>query len=382
MFDDLKPKGALEEAFRQPSRAEIRAEKDSEYNSRMKNAMRFIGENMATCAIVLATTVLVTSVFGDVGVNLFSAYTVMDFILTLSVFLLVEYMASKSGARCGKTYDEYKSLHKLYLDMREAIYKRGIALMDIFCLWQIDVEYEYYLRRQCKKLKIDYKEYCEVYSKMSLEDLADMFTHKGEERLKISAKNPIRSGIAAYRYAKVSDTAKNIFYLRSIQHIELTPEILLTDGKPRRSRGGVGISGEEHLEKQTTGFGHVVATMLMTLLTVAPMFIAKGWSWTLAFAAAMKLVGVFLRYYRGYSSGAAAFNTVEVKHLGDKIQYFHLYNEYLDKEIYLEFNGKYGDLPYGTEKETEAYENKYSDSEGGRPETEHDLGGAEIHVGV
>ena len=334
MFDDLKP----DDTYREPTKAEVRAEKDREYNSRMKNTMRFIGENMATCAIILATTLLVTSVFGDVGVNLFSAYTVMDFILTLCVFLLVEYMASKSGARCGKTYDEYKSLHKLYLDMREAIYKRGIALMDIFCLWQIDVEYEFYMRRRCKKLKIDYNEYCEKYSKMSLEELSDMFTHKGEVRPRFTLKSPIRSAIAVYRYAKVSDTAKNIFYLRSIQHIELTPEILLTDGKPRRTRGGVGISGEEHLEKQTTGFGHIVATIFMTLVTVAPMFIAKGWSWTLVFAAAMKLVGVFMRYYRGYSSGANAFNTVEVKHLQDKIQYFHLYNEYLDKKIYLEFN--------------------------------------------
>jgi hypothetical protein len=147
--------------YREPTRAEKRAERDQRYNSRTKSTMRFIGENMATCAVVLATTLLVTSVFGDVGANFLSAYTVMDFVLTFAVFLLVEYMASKSGARCGKTYDEYKSLHKLYLNMREDIYKRGIALMDIFCLWQIDVEYEYYLRRRCKKLKIDYKEYGE-----------------------------------------------------------------------------------------------------------------------------------------------------------------------------------------------------------------------------
>ena len=83
----------------------------------------------------------------------------------------------------------------------------------------------------------------------------------------------------------------------------------------------------------------------MTLLTVMPMFMAKGWSWTLIFAAAMKLVGVFMRYYRGYSKGAQAFNTVEVKYLQDKIQYFHLYNEYLDKKIYLEFGDKYGEIP-------------------------------------
>lgn len=339
------------DAYREPTKAEIRAEKDREYNTRMKNTMRVIGENMATCTVVLATTLLVGSVFGDLGINLLSAYTVMDFVLTLAVFILIEYMASKSGARCGKTYEEYLDLHKIYLDMRAEIYKRGIALMDIFCDWQVDVEYEFYIRRRCKKLKIDYKEYCEKYSKMSLEELSDMFTHKGEKKPKFSIRHPIRSGIAVYRYAKVSDDAKNIFYLRSIQPIELTPEILLTDGKPRRSRGGVGISGEEHLEKQTTGFGHIVATIFMTLLTVMPLFIAKGWSWTLIFAAAMKLVGVFMRYYRGYSKGAQAFNTVEVKHISDKIQYFHLYNEYLDKKIYLKFGDKYGDIPVAEDDE-------------------------------
>jgi hypothetical protein len=337
MFD-LEKKGE----FRELSKAEMREEKDQEYNRKMKNTMRFIGENMATCTIVLATTLLVGSVFGDIGVNLMSHYLLMDFILTFSTYLLVEYMASKSGVRCGKTYGEYIDLHKLYLNMREDIYKRGIALMDMFCDWQVDVEYEYYIRRRCKKLKIDYKKYVEEYSKMSLEELAEMFTHKDKEKPKFSFKHPIKSAIAVYRAGKVSNLAKNIFYLRSIQHIELTPEILLTDGKPRRTRGGVGISGEEHLERKTTGFGHIVATIVMTLLTVLPMFIAKGWSWTLIFAAAMKLVGVFMRYYRGYSKGAQAFNTVEVKHISDKVQYFHLYNEFLDKKFYIKLKDKYG----------------------------------------
>ena len=339
-FDDL---GIKDDVFRDPTKEEIRADKDREYNRRMKSTMRFIGENMATCTIVLATTLLVGSVFGDIGVNLFNKYMIMDFVLTFSAYLIIEYMASKNGARCGKTYDVYIKLHETYLKMREEIYKRGITLMDMFCDWQVDVEYEFYIRRRCKKLKIDYKKYVEEYSKLSLEELSDMFTHKGEQRPRFTLRHPIRSGLAVYRYGKVSNLAKNIFYLRSIQHIELTPEILLTDGKPRRSRGGVGISGEEHLEKKTTGAGHIILTIIMTLLTVLPMFIAKGWSWTLLFAAAMKLVGVFMRYYRGYSSGAKAFNTVEVKHISDKIQYFHLYNEFLDKKFYIKLKDKYGD---------------------------------------
>ena len=67
------------------------------------------------------------------------------------------------------------------------------------------------------------------------------------------------------------------------------------------------------------------------------------------------------------------------------------YNEYLDKKIYLEFGDKYGEIP-GTRKAPESAENKITgetnnedkrcDSESGRAETQHDLGGAEIHVGI
>ena len=371
------------DSYREPTKAEIRAEKDREYNTRMKNTMRVIGENMATCTIVLATSVLVGSVFGDVGFNVFSEYMVMDFVLTFAVFMLVEYMASKSGVRCGKTYDEYISLHKIYLDMREAIYRRGVALMDIFCDWQVDVEYEYYIRRRCKKLKISYNDYAEKYSAMSLEELSDMFTHKGEEKPKFSLRHPIKTAIAVHNYAKTSELAKDIVGLKAIKHIELTPEILLTDGKPRRTRGGVGISGEEKLEHQTTGIGHIIVTAIMVLMTVLPAFLSKGMSWSLLFVAVMKLVGVFARYYTGYNKGAQAFNTTEVKHLQDKIQYFHLYNEYLDKKIYLDLEEKYGALPLGIKKEEAlTYDNKQCDSEGGCIENQCDRAGAEIHLGV
>lgn len=356
------------DSYREPTKAEIRAEKDREYNTRMKNTMRVIGENMATCTIVLATSILIGSVFGDVGFNVFSEYMVMDFVITFAVFIIVEVMASKGGSRCGKTYPEYIDLHTVYLTMREAIYKRGISLMDMFCDWQVDVEYEFYMRRRCKKLKIDYNTYVDIYSKMSLEELSDMFTHKGEENPKFSLKHPIRTAIDIHNYTKVSELAKDIVALKAVKPIELTPEILLTDGKPRRSRGGVGISGEEHLERHTTGVGHMIATIPMILLTILPAFMSKGFSWTLLFAAAIKLMGVCLRYYRGFSSGAKAFNTVEIKHLQDKIQYFYLYHEYLDKKIYLDLEEKYGKLPESLKKET-GDENKRCYSEGGCAET-------------
>ena len=55
---------------------------------------------------------------------------------------------------------------------------------------------------------------------------------------------------------------------------------------------------------------------------------------------------------------------------------------YLDKKIYLDLEEKYGNLPNSLKKETSDNENKRCDSEGGRTEAQHDLPGAEIHLGV
>ena len=47
------------------------------------------------------------------------------------------------------------------------------------------------------------------------------------------------------------------------------------------------------------------------------------------------------RMYRGWSRGAKGYNTVEPKHLQDKIKYLYLYLEFLDKKIYKELGDRY-----------------------------------------
>ena len=371
------------DSYREPTKAEIRAERDVEYNKRMKSTMRFVGENLATYAVVLATTVLVGSVFGEMSLNIFSGRMLADFILTVAVFMLVEYLISQNGIGCGKTYDEYIVNHNRYLEMREAVYKRGIALMDMFCDWQVDIEYEYYIRRMCKDLKIDYKDYTETYSKMSLEELRAMFCSDGAPRARFSIRHPILSFIGLFKRVKQSDTAAKIFSLRLVRHTVLTPEILLTDGKPRRSRGGVGISGEEYIEKKTVGGGHIAVSIITALISVLPTITWREMSWLLIFYALLKLIGVFFRGSRGYMKGAKAFNTIDVKRLQDQMQYLNLYHEFLDKKIYLELEDKYGALPLGIKKEEAlTYDNKQCDSEGGCIENQCDRAGAEIHLGV
>ena len=324
---------------------EIKKARQGAYNKKVKRTMKFIGENLATYAVILATMVLVGSVFGELSFNFFFAHMVPDFILTVSTFMLVEYLLSQNGVGCGKTYDGYIMIHNKYLEMREGVFKRGIALMDIFCTWQVDIEYEYYIRGACKELEIGYDDYINTYSKMSLQELNALFDHIDNETTLFNLKHPIASLFKVFRRAKHTDKATRIFSLRLVKRITLTPEILLTDGKPRRSRGGVGISGEEYIEKKTVGGGHIAITILTALISVLPTIALKEWSWLLLFYALLKLIGVFFRGSRGYANGVKAFNTIDVKRLSDQMQYLNLYNEFLDKKIYLQLDGKYGSVP-------------------------------------
>ena len=54
-----------------------------------------------------------------------------------------------------------------------------------------------------------------------------------------------------------------------------------------------------------------------------------------------KIALMAYRMYRGYSRGAKGYNTVEPKHLQDKIKYLYLYLEFLDKRIYETLGDKY-----------------------------------------
>jgi hypothetical protein len=56
---------------------------------------------------------------------------------------------------------------------------------------------------------------------------------------------------------------------------------------------------------------------------------------------AFKIALMLARMFSGYSRGAKAYNTVEPKHLQDKIKYLGLYVEFLNKNIYEELKNKY-----------------------------------------
>lgn len=331
MFDDLDNKS------KQVSRDEYREFKHKEHNERQKRLAKTIGENFATYSLVAIMMLMIGSIWSEVGIFSNWKKFIGDALVTVVLYIMADISATYIGTQGGKLDDGYIREHEGYLALRETVRKAGITLMEAFCDWQIDVEYEFYLRKRCKKAKLDYKEYMETYHGKSLEELATMFPLE-----KVKDKRAFDKARGVFRNAKTSDRAIKIFELSQIQPIELTPDILMTDGMVRNKRGNVGMSGEEYVERHSIGKTHIAITAIVAIIAAVPVFtLVQEFSVGAIIYTIFKLALLLFRMYSGYSQGAKAFNSVEIVHIQDKVKYLVKYLEFLGKKIYLKIEDKY-----------------------------------------
>ena len=291
--------------FREPSKSEINEIKQKDFNNKQKYFVKLIGDNLASYACVLIVILLIGFIWTDIGISLSWTEFLVDSLISVVLFIVAEYLTSKLGTNGGRLDNTYIKIHKEFLALRQTVIDAGISLMERFCESQIDVEYESYIRKKCKAYKIDYNEYVEKYSKMTLTELQKLFNKSG---------------------------ALAIVTLNQTARIELTPDMLLTDGKVRGERGGIPVSGEEYIEKHTTGVLHILLTAITGVLAAMPSFaFTDDFSPGRVIFTIFKLSMLLFRMYSGYSRGARAFNTVEPRHLQVKIKYLNLYLEFLDE---------------------------------------------------
>ena len=328
--------------------AEDKLERQKEYNRRQKGFAKVIGENFATYALLMILALLVGFIWTDIGIFTSWETFIGDAVVTVVLYILADIIcASYIGGKGGKLDEGYISAHNEYLDVRGRVRAAGMLLMDVFCDWQIDVELEFFLRKRCKDFKIDYREYIDLYRDKSLEELQDLFPI--ERGHAIGLKERLFGGI---RNAKTSSKAAKIFALNQIKPIELTPDILMTDGKARNQRGDVGISGEEYIEKHTTGIGHIITTVIFAIVAVVPTFtLAANFSVGMVIYTVFKICLMLFRMYRGYARGARAYSTIEPSHLQRKTKFLYMYLEFLENKTYLKFGDKYG--PIGAKEQDE-----------------------------
>lgn len=318
------------------SRDEYRRFRQREHNDRQKRFARVIGENFASFALLAIMALTVGSIWTETGLFTSVSKFIGDAAVTVVLYVLADVCASFIGTQGGKLDDDYIKNHGEYLALRERVRAAGLSFMEMFCDWQVDIEYEYYLRRRCKDLKLDYAEYVEKYRGCGMDELLRLFPPE------TSRRGCFGRMLGFIGRARASSTAAKIFALGQIKHIELTPDILMTDGKARFARGGVPTSGEEYVERHTVGALHILVTALFAVVAAVPVFeLREQFSVGMLIYTVFKLALMVFRMYRGFSRGARAFNSVEPKHLQSKIKYLYLYLEFLDARTYEQLTDKY-----------------------------------------
>lgn len=299
--------------FKEPSREKIKEHRQKEFNHKQKSFVKLVGENLAAYACVLIVVLLIGFIWTDIGLSLDVTTFIIESIISVVLFIAAEFLTSKIGTNGGRLDELYVKNHTEYLELRKTVVSAGITLMGKFCECQIEEEYDQYIRKKCKEYRLDYNDYINKYSKMSYKQLKKIFKKRG---------------------------AITILGLNKAPRIELTPDMLLTDGKVRGERGGIPISGEEYVERHTTGFWHILLAVVVAILTVLPAFsLTDDVTIGRVVYTGFKIAMLLYRMYTGYSRGAKAFNTIEPRHLQVKIKYFNLYLEFLKR------NGE----DYGTE---------------------------------
>lgn len=279
-------------------------DKAKAYNAKSKAAAHFLGKNLSIIVCLLLPALFVFSIWTRPSLN--SSIAILgDFAMTIVIFLAGQRAALNVGVEGGKLDDEYIDARAEYREDREKVYKVGIGELQAFCEIEIEQELEAAYRAKCRKLKIS-RDQLDQFLKMPISEIA-------EQKGKVFAAQ--------------------MAIVKKMEPIDLSDDMLLSDGRETAERGGLGEGAEEHLEKRwkgKRGAAHIAMSILTVIFSVGVSFVmADGVSLALVVYTLYKMVLLLFRMAGSYRDGAAAYNSYEVSFLRKKSKYLRKYREYM-----------------------------------------------------
>lgn len=288
----------------------------AQYNGNAKRVAYLIGKNLTLFICMLIPLLLIGFVWTDFQEIILDTSMIRDGILTVMLFAAGEWAMTRLGADGGKLDPEYIEAKGEFDKLLERVGELGTMLMGVFCDWQIDVELEQAVLFRIRMLRMSPKVWEEAKTK-SYAELKQLY--------------------GRYR-------AKKIYDIINLKPIELNESILLYNGE-YAARGGVPLSGDAYLKKWYNILEVVLACVFTGLFTVSVVIsftsditIARG------IYTVFKFATLLTRMASGYSKGAKAYNTIEVRQFKAKSNYLKKYIKFLDEKIYLKLGDKYGDI--------------------------------------
>lgn len=286
------------------------------YNVNSKNFAYILGKNLTLFLCMMVPVLMVAFIWTDFAAVVIGPKMFSDGILTVTLFTVGEIVMTMLGADGGRMDSEFISAKAEYDLLRSQVGEIGTLLMGIFCDWQIDVELAQAVQHRIRVLRITPQKWEEIKD-CSPKELEEKFGKK---------------------------KAKKIMEIINLKPIELNEAILLYNGS-NATRGGVPISGDEFLKSKKHMIEMLLACIFTGLLTVTVVVtLTDDISLARIIYTAFKLMMLLFRMCKGYSRGAKAYNTVEVRQLKAKSNYLRQYIKFVDEKIYIKIGDQYGDI--------------------------------------
>ena len=292
--------------------------RERKHNETAKKMAKTITKNLYTYLCIAIPFLLIATIWTDftlpeIGWNLLG-----DGVLTVVLMVIGERLMVRVGTFGGKLDDEYTQSVKRYKEARASAKKKDLSLMTPYCEWQIDQEFERARRARCSRLRIKYEDYMSKYEGHSLDELKTMLPY---------------------------DKAIVVYQINQMEPIVLTPDMLLYDYGGRQYRRDIPESGEEYENKKIVGLYGLIVSIVTCLICVG---LPTTWGGYVTPSKIIytigKLIVLLFRMSKGYSSGAKAYHTVEVKYLDAKSDYLEEFVDFIDKKTYIKISEEYPEI--------------------------------------
>ena len=289
--------------------------RERKHNENAKRLAKTITQNLYTYLCIAMPLALILTIFTDFTLPTLGWSLAGDGILTVALMVCGERLMVKLGAFGGKLDDDYEDAKKRYKTACAEAKKRTVALLMPFCEWQIDQEFERAKRARCAHLRIKYEVYMAEYAGKTLEQLKAML--------------PLEKAVQVDRINK-------------LEPIELTPDMLLYNCSSSRDRRDIKMSGEDYEHSKIYGRkGLVVSVVTCVIMVGLPLTFSGAVTMSKIVYTLGKLAVLLYRMFKGYSNGAKAYHTVEVRHLDSKTDYLEEFVGFVDDKIYLVIANEY-----------------------------------------
>lgn len=292
--------------------------RERKLNEKNKRIAKTVAQNLYTYLCVAIPFLLICTIWTDFTLPKVGFGLAGDGILTVVLMVVGERLMVKVGTYGGKLDEEYLEAKERYKIAQKEAKGRQLALLTPFCEWQVDLEFERAKRARCSKLRIKYDLYRTEYEGKTLGELKKLL--------------PVEKAIQVDR-------------INRLEPIELTPDMLLYGCGRKEERREITESGEEYEERKVYGKRGIAVSVVTCIFCVGiPLTVGGAVTLSRIVYTLGKLAVLLYRMFKGYSDGAKAYHTIEVRHLNSKSDYLEEFNRFVDTKQYLIIANEYTEI--------------------------------------